>query len=104
MSKDLNKKIDNNDNYFKNPSEQKAHMNQLREYLFQHGYISDRGEQIDTERMKQILKDIEKIDSMKSIRRAAKQFGSTKTYTKWFNSIPLLGLGVPALINDNKQE
>lgn len=104
MSKDLNKKIDNNDNYFKNPSEQKAHMNQLREYLFQHGYISNRGEQIDPERMKQILKDIEKIDSMKSIRRAAKQFGSTKTYTKWFNSIPLLGLGVPALINDNKQE
>lgn len=104
MSKDLNKKIDNNDNYFKNPSEQKAHMNQLREYLFQHGYISNRGEQIDPERMKQILKDIEKIDSMKSVRRAAKQFGSTKTYTKWFNSIPLLGLGVPALINDNKQE
>lgn len=41
MSKDLTKRVgDGRDNYFLLPTEQKAHMNQLREWMFKNGYIN----------------------------------------------------------------
>lgn len=44
MKKDISgRKIDSRDDYYSLPTEQKAHMNQLREYMFQNNYISTRG-------------------------------------------------------------
>lgn len=105
MSKDLNgKKIDNWDWYYSKPIEQKAHMNQLREYMFRNGMISTRGEKIDAKTMKKVLDQMSKTDSMKKVARASKQFGSINKYTKWFNSIPLLGVGAAAMYNNRKNE
>lgn len=105
MSKDLNgKKIDNWDWYYSKPTEQKAHMNQLREYMFRNGMISTRGEKIDAKTMKKVLDQMSKTDSMKEVARASKQFGSINKYTKWFNSIPLLGIGAAAMYNNRKNE
>lgn len=105
MSKDLNgKKIDNWDWYYSKPTEQKAHMNQLREYMFRNGMISTRGEKIDAKTMKKVLDQMSKTDSMKEVARASKQFGSINKYTKWFNSIPLLGVGAAAMYNNRKNE
>ena len=103
MSKDLNgKKIDNWDWYYSKPTEQKAHMNQLREYMFRNGMISTRGEKIDAKTMKKVLDQMSKTDSMKEVARASRQFGSINKYTKWFNSIPLLGVGAAAMYNNRK--
>lgn len=53
MQKDIsNKKIDTNDEYYSRPTEQKAHMNQLREYMFQNNYIKTRGETVDEKLLK----------------------------------------------------
>lgn len=105
MSKDLNgKKIDNWDWYYSKPTEQKAHMNQLREYMFRNGMISTRGEKIDAKTMKKVLDQMSKTDSMKEVARASKQFGSINKYTKWFNSIPLLGVGAATMYNNRQNE
>ncbi len=103
MSKDLNKKVDSRDRYYSNPSEQKAHMNQLREYMFQNGMLSNRGDVVSEKMMKDVLNKIKDVRGLTSVLRASKQFKSIKTYTKWFNSIPLLGVGAAAMY-DNKQE
>lgn len=105
MSKDLdNKKIDSRDSYYQMPTEQKAHMNQLREYMFQNGYISKRGETIESKMMKNVLDGIKDIPSMKGVFRASQQFKNINKYTKWFNSIPLLGVGAAAMYNENKNK
>lgn len=94
MTQDLTKKLgDKRDIYFSNPSEQKAHMNQLRSWLFDNGYINTRDQKITPEYMAKMLSKIDNVEGMEGVRRAAKQFKSVKTYTKWFNSIPLLGAG-----------
>lgn len=104
MSKDLdNKKIDNRDSYYQMPTEQKAHMNQLREYMFQNGYITKRGETIESKMMKNVLDDIRNIPSMKGVFRASQQFKNINKYTKWFNSIPLLGVGAAAMYNNQEK-
>lgn len=90
MSKDLTKRVDSKDRYFSNPSEQKAHMNQLREYLYQNGYLTSRDQKVTVREMNKILKDIKDNKGLAAVVRASKQFKSTKTYTKWFNKIPLL--------------
>ena len=105
MSKDLNnKKIDKWDWYYSKPTEQKAHMNQLREYMFQNGWIKSRGETVDAKMMKKVLDKMADTDSMKEVARASKQFSSINKYTKWFNSIPLLGIGAAAMYNNRKNE
>ena len=82
---------DGNNKYYSNMSEQKAYMNQLREYMYNKGLISNRDQQVDGELLK---KTIEKLpSSMNSVKRASKQFKSMRQYTKWFNTIPLLGVG-----------
>lgn len=104
MSKDLNnKKIDKWDWYYSKPTEQKAHMNQLREYMFQNGWIKSRGETVDAKMMKKVLDKMASTDSMKEVARASKQFGSINKYTKWFNSIPLLGVGTAVVYNNNQE-
>lgn len=107
MSKDLKDRgIDSWDWYYVKPTEQKAHMNQLREYMFQNGMIGTRGQTVDAKMMKKVLDQISKTDSMKEVARASKQFNNINKYTKWFNSIPLLGvgaLGVYSNENTNNQ-
>lgn len=104
MSKDLdNKKIDSRDSYYQMPTEQKAHMNQLREYMFQNGYIGKRGDTIESKMMKNVLDDIRNVPSMKGVFRASQQFKNINKYTKWFNSIPLLGVGAAAMYNNQEK-
>lgn len=92
MSKDLDGRfVDNNDNYFRRPTEQKAYMNQLREYLFGNDTIKTRNEKVDTKTLTKALQDIKGIDDYKSVVRASEQFRNPRNYTKWFNSIPILG-------------
>lgn len=94
MSKDMDGvRVDDNDSYFSLPTEQKAYMNQLREYLFNTRKINRRGDKVSQSLIKDSLKELEKIDNYKSVVRASKQFKSLRGYTKWFNSIPLLGAG-----------
>lgn len=94
MSKDLNGvKIDSNDLYFAKPTEQKAYMNQLREYLFNSGKISRRGDKVSPSLLKKELERLSEVPEYSSAVRASKQFGSNAKYTKWFNTIPLLGVG-----------
>lgn len=93
MSKDLSKKVDKYDGYYSMPTEQKAHMNQLREWMFQNNYLKTRDQKITPEQMSKVMSDIKDNKGMSGVNRAAKQFKSNKTYTKWFNSIPLIGLG-----------
>lgn len=108
MTQDLTKKLgDKRDTYFSNPSEQKAHMNQLRSWLFDNGYINTRDQKITPEYMTKMLSKIDNVEGMEGVRRAAKQFKSVKTYTKWFNSIPLLGtgaIGANAYFKRNRDE
>lgn len=109
MSKDLTKRVgDGHDNYFLLPTEQKAHMNQLREWMFKNGYINKRDQKITTEYMSKILKKLQNIEGTKGLRRAAQQFKSNRTFTKWFNSIPLIGVGAIGVnkyfADENKQK
>lgn len=109
MSKDLTKRVgDGRDNYFLLPTEQKAHMNQLREWMFKNGYINKRDQKITTEYMSKILKKLQNIEGTKGLRRAAQQFKSNRTFTKWFNSIPLIGVGAIGVnkyfVDENKQK
>lgn len=55
--------------------------------------IGTRGQTVDAKMMKKVLDQISKTDSMKEVARASKQFNNINKYTKWFNSIPLLGIG-----------
>lgn len=105
MSKDLKDRgIDEWDWYYLKPIEQKAHMNQLREYMFQNGMIGTRGQTVDAKMMKKVLDQVSKTDSMKEVARASRQFNNINKYTKWFNSIPLLGIGAAAVYNTNQNE
>lgn len=105
MKKDISgKKIDSRDDYYSLPTEQKAHMNQLREYMFQNNYISTRGETVDEKLLKKAIQEADKLDSMRGVARASRQFKSFNKYTKWFNSIPLLGIGAAAVYNNNQEK
>lgn len=94
MSKDLDKVVgDGYDTYFKNPSEQKAHMNQVRQWLLDRGYITYRDQETLPEIIEIALEEMSKERGLKAAVRASKQFKSMKTYTKWFDSVPVLGVG-----------
>lgn len=105
MSKDLKDRgIDSWDWYYVKPTEPKAHMNQLREYMFQNGMISTRGQTVDAKMMKKVLDQISKTDSMKEVARASRQFNNINKYTKWFNSIPLLGVGALGVYSNENND
>lgn len=77
--------------YYSNPTEQKAYMNQLREFMYKRGMIKTRDEQVTKEMLQEAMNKLPK--SMSSIINASKQFKSMRAYTKWFNQIPLLTAG-----------
>lgn len=109
MTKDLTKRVgDKHDDYFLLPTEQKAHMNQLREWMFQNGYINRRDQKVTPEYMSKIMKQLNNVEGMKGVQRAAQQFKSNKTFTKWFNSVPLIGAGLLGVnkyfTDEDKQE
>lgn len=109
MTKDLTKRVgDKHDDYFLLSTEQKAHMNQLREWMFQNGYINRRDQKVTPEYMSKIMKQLNNVEGMKGVQRAAQQFKSNKTFTKWFNSVPLIGAGLLGVnkyfTDEDKQE
>lgn len=109
MTKDLTKRVgDKHDDYFLLPTEQKAHMNQLREWMFQNGYINRRDQKVTPEYMSKIMKQLNNVEGMKGVQRAAQQFKSNKTFAKWFNSVPLIGAGLLGVnkyfTDEDKQE
>lgn len=86
----LKKTNDVKDDYFKLGTEQKAYMNQLRTRMYNDKAISSLEEPVSTALIKKYMDSLGDKDSIK---RAYKQHKSLSAYTKWFNSIPLLGIG-----------
>lgn len=79
-------------------------LNQLREYMFNNGHISRRGQAVSPKMMKKVIEEVSNIDSMREVARASRQFNNINKYTRWFNAIPLLGLGAAAMYNNNQKE
>lgn len=105
MSKDFSNKPIDSKGYYLKPSEQKSHMNQLREYMFDTGMINNRGQKVNEATIREALQKISDIPTLRGVSKASKQFKSLKHYTKWFNSIPLLGvgaMGVNQYFNNNE--
>ena len=91
--------------YYSNPTEQKAYMNQLREFMYKRGMIKTRDEQVTKEMLQEAMNKLPK--SMSSIINASKQFKSMRAYTKWFNQIPLLtagALGINRYYNQQQEQ
>lgn len=77
--------------YFSSPTEQKAYMNQLREFMYANKMIDTRDQVVTPSLIKTALDKLPK--GMDSVKKASDQFKSLKSYTKWFNTVPLLGVG-----------
>ena len=77
--------------YYSKPTEQKAYMNQLREFMYANKMIDTRDQIVTPDPIKQAISKLPK--GMQSIKKASEQFKSMRSYTKWFNTIPLLGVG-----------
>lgn len=77
--------------YYNKPTEQKAYMNQLREFMYANKMIDTRDQIVTPDLIKQAISKLPK--GMQSIKKASEQFKSMRSYTKWFNTIPLLGVG-----------
>ena len=77
--------------YFSSPTEQKAYMNQLREFMYANKMIDTRDQVVTPSLIKTALDKLPK--GMDSIKKASDQFKSLKSYTKWFNTVSLLGVG-----------
>lgn len=78
--------------YYSKPTEQKAYMNQLREFMYANKMIDTRDQIVTPDLIKQAISKLPK--GMQSIKKASEQFKSMRSYTKWFNTIPLLGVGM----------
>lgn len=105
MSKDFSSKPIDSKGYYLKPSEQKSHMNQLREYMFQNGLINNRGQKVSEQELKEVLQKVSDISSLRGVSKASKQFKNLKQYTKRFNTVPLLGvgaMGVNQYFNNNE--
>lgn len=77
--------------YYSKPTEQKAYMNQLREFMYANKMIDTRDQIVTPDLIKQAISKLPK--GMQSIKKASEQFKSMRSYTKQFNTIPLLGVG-----------
>lgn len=77
--------------YYSKPTEQKAYMNQLREFMYANKMIDTRDQIVTPDLIKQAISKLPK--GMQFIKKASEQFKSMRSYTKWFNTIPLLGVG-----------
>lgn len=82
--------------YFVKGTEQKAYMNQLRAKMYDEGVIDALDYPVDTKTIEGYLNT---LPDNSSIKKASKYHKNIKSYTKWFNNIPLLGVG---LIGTNK--
>ena len=85
--------------YYRKGTEQKAYMNQLRTMLKQNGDVQNLDEPVSSTLLKMSDSD--------PIKKMFKQHKNINAYTKWFNTIPLLGttaLGANAYFNNNKDE
>lgn len=85
-------------------TEQKAYMNQLRTMLKQNADVQNLDEPVSSALLKKYL---DKMSDSDPIKKMFKQHKNINAYTKWFNTIPLLGttaLGANAYFNNNKDE
>lgn len=90
--------------YYRKGTEQKAYMDQLRTMLKQNGDIQNLDEPVSSALLKKYL---DKMPDSDPIKKMSKQHKNINAYTKWFNTIPLLGttaLGANAYFNNNKNE
>lgn len=90
--------------YYRKGTEQKAYMNQLRTMLKQNGDIQNLDEPVSSTLLKKYL---DKMSDSDPIKKMFKQHKNINAYTKWFNTILLLGttaLGANAYFNNNKNE
>lgn len=88
--------------YYRKGTEQKAYMNQLRTMLKQNGDIQNLDEPVSSTLLKKYL---DKMSDSDPIKKMFKQHKNINAYTKWFNTIPLLGttvLGANAYFNNEK--
>lgn len=90
LESSLRKTNDVKGDYFKLGTEQKAYMNQLRTRMYNDKAIDSLEEPVSTTLIKKYM---DSLDDKDSIKRAYKQHKSLSAYTKWFNSVPLLGIG-----------
>lgn len=86
--------------YYSKPTEQKAYMNQLREFMYANKMIDTRDQIVTPDLIKQAISKLPK--GMQSIKKASEQFKSMRSYTKWFNTIPLLGVGANKYFTSNE--
>lgn len=90
--------------YYRKGTEQKAYMNQLRTMLKQNADVQNLDEPVSSTLLKKYL---DKMSDSDPIKKMFKQHKNINAYTKWFNTIPLLGttaLGANAYFNNNKDE
>lgn len=90
--------------YYRKGTEQKAYMNWLRTMLKQNGDVQNLDEPVSSTLLKKYL---DKMSDSDPIKKMFKQHKNINAYTKWFNTIPLLGttaLGANAYFNNNKDE
>ena len=101
LSVDPNPLIPNQTDYFRKGTEQKSYMNTLRQFMFDNNMINRIDDQVT---QKQIKEAINKLPSeLKSVKAAYQQFKSPRKYTKWFNTIPLLGT-IPFIYNYSQEK
>ena len=91
----------NKTEYFKSGTEQKSYMNTLRQFMFDNNMINKIDDQVT---QKQIKEAIDKLPSeLNGVKAAYQQFKSPRKYTKWFNTIPLLGT-IPFIYNYSQEK
>lgn len=100
LSKEANPLYPSETSYFRTGSEQKAYMNQLRQFMYDNNMINNIGDKVTTKQIKSAINMLP--DSEKSTKAAYLQFNSSGQYTKWFNKIPLLTT-VPAIYVYNNE-
>lgn len=101
LSVDPNPLMPNKTDYFRYGTEQKSYMNTLRQFMFDNNMINKIDDQVT---QKQIKAAIDKLPSeLKGVKAAYKQFKSPRKYTKWFNTIPLLGT-IPFIYNYSQEK
>lgn len=66
--------------YYSKPTEQKAYMNQLREFMYANKMIDTRDQIVTPDLIKQAISKLPK--GMQSIKKASEQFKSMRSYTK----------------------
>lgn len=85
MSKDIIPGTDSMTRYYSKPTEQKAYMNQLREYMYESGILSTRGDRVSKNMLENTLKGLTQ-KNMDSVIRASKQFKNMNAYTRCYSS------------------